>query len=289
MKVNPIFKREIMVSSRSRSLPALICVVNTLLFAVTLIGASGVAATMRMTAKSDYGAFLRIYGFVVLLEFMLLLFITPSLTSGAISSERERETLDLMFTTQMSPGEIVLGKLMSNMSFVIVLEITCIPAVLVALIYGGVTVREIGELTVIFTFEAFVFMSAGMFFSSFSKSTARATAYTYGFIVFLCFGTAVLSMLLSIISGGNNIMSLWILLINPLVNVANTVAGQMGETGLITEAALRLFSGGESLIIRGWSILGTALQLLMAAVMLLMAVSNISPRRKKKKELDFEL
>ena len=105
----------------------------------------------------------------------------------------------------------------------------------------------------------------------------------------ICFGTAVLSMLLSIISGGNNIMSLWILLINPLVNVANTVAGQMGETGLITEAALRLFSGGESLIIRGWSILGTALQLLMAAAMLLMAVANISPRRKKRKELDFEL
>ena len=110
-----------MVSSRSKSLPALICGVNILLFAVTLIGASGVVTAMEVSAESDYSSFLRIYGLVVLLEFLLLLFITPSLTAGAISSERERETIDLMLTTQMKPSEIVSGKLMSNLSFIIVL------------------------------------------------------------------------------------------------------------------------------------------------------------------------
>ncbi len=288
MKINPIFKREIMVSSRSKSLPALICGVNILLFAVTLIGASGVVTAMEVSAESDYSSFLRIYGLVVLLEFLLLLFITPSLTAGAISSERERETFDLMLTTQMKPSEIVSGKLMSNLSFIIVLEISCIPAVLVALIYGGVTVREIAELLVIYTLEAFVFMSAGMFFSSVSKSTARASAFTYGFLVFLCFGTAVISMLLAVISGGGNVFSLVILLINPLINVANIVAGQMGETAMLSEAASRVFAGYHSGLISFWSIISTLSQLTMAVIMIIASVINISPRRKIRKELDFE-
>ena len=289
MRMNPIFKRELTVSARSKSLPAVICAVNALLFAVTLIGAAGVTASMSANARGDYGAFLRIYGLVAILEFLMLLFIAPSLTSGAISSERERETFDLMLTTQMRPREIITGTLMCSLGFTVVLELSCIPAMLVSLMYGGVTVGEIITLFGVYTAEAFLFMAAGIFFSSFSKSTAASSAFTYGFLAFLCFGTVVISFILSAISGGSNRLALLVLLFNPLANAAETVAGQMGERELLGEIFSRIYAGYGAELSGFWSSLGVFLQLLMAAGLICGAVANISPKRKKIKALDFNM
>ena len=54
----------------------------------------------------------------------LLMFIMPALTTGSISGERERRTLELLFTTQMPPGDIVMGKLFSALSQLLVLVVS---------------------------------------------------------------------------------------------------------------------------------------------------------------------
>ncbi|MFR6329249.1 MAG: hypothetical protein ACLUOI_10765 [Eisenbergiella sp.] len=44
------------------------------------------------------------------IEFLMLMFIMPALTASSISGERERQTLELMLTTNEAE-EIILGKL----------------------------------------------------------------------------------------------------------------------------------------------------------------------------------
>src|SRR5258708_6543857 len=48
-----------------------------------------------------------LFTFLIVFQVALLAFITPALTSGAISGERERQTIDLLFVTPLAPFSII--------------------------------------------------------------------------------------------------------------------------------------------------------------------------------------
>src|SRR5438132_3391305 len=64
---------------------------------------------------------------LVIFQMVLLAFITPALTAGAISSERERQTIDLLFVTKLPSFSILWGKLLASMSFVLLLLLLSVP------------------------------------------------------------------------------------------------------------------------------------------------------------------
>lgn len=110
MKMNPVYKRELKVGSRSIRMAVILLAFNGILSAVALFNMYSAVEQVKMTAEIQYSRFLQLYVFVVSLEFIMLMFIMPALTSNSISGERERQTLDLMLTTTMKPGEVVLGQ-----------------------------------------------------------------------------------------------------------------------------------------------------------------------------------
>lgn len=116
MKMNPVYKRETTVSSRSFRLALIIMVFNGILALVALLNMYSVVARVKITAEIQYSSFLNLYVFVSVVEFVMLMFIMPALTAGSISGERERQTLDLMLTTTMKPSDIILGKLSASHS-----------------------------------------------------------------------------------------------------------------------------------------------------------------------------
>ena len=116
MKNNPVYKREMLVRSRSFRIPLIIMIFNGILAVVALLNMYQSIAQVKVSGSVRYENFLQLYAFVAALEFMLLMFIMPALTSASISGERERHTLELMFTTKIRPVEIVVGKLMSAFS-----------------------------------------------------------------------------------------------------------------------------------------------------------------------------
>ena len=67
---------------------------------------------------------------------MMLMFIMPALTSASISGERERHTLELMFTTKIRPVDIVIGKLASAFTHLMILVFSSIPVLMLTFIYG---------------------------------------------------------------------------------------------------------------------------------------------------------
>ena len=99
MKMNPVYKREMMVSSRSMRMPLIITVFNGILAVVALLNMYSNVVQVRLTADVQYSSFLDLYEFVATIEFVMLMFIMPAITSGTISGERERMTMDLMLTT----------------------------------------------------------------------------------------------------------------------------------------------------------------------------------------------
>jgi len=133
-----------------------------------------------------------IFSTVVLLELLMLGFIGPALTAGAISSEREHKTIDLLRTSLLSARALVFGKLSSAVVFLLLLIFTAIPIQSLAFFLGGVGMAEMVISTLMLVVTAIFFCTLGLFFSSISQRTLIATVFSYAsilisFIVFIIF------------------------------------------------------------------------------------------------------
>ena len=110
MRINPVLKNEGRLATRNIRFSMMILVFISLLSmgAVILFKANvGDAMVQGINLSGN----VVIYIVLAFIEAILLLFIVPALTSTAICSEREKQTLDILLSTNMSPLSIIIGKL----------------------------------------------------------------------------------------------------------------------------------------------------------------------------------
>jgi ABC-type transport system involved in multi-copper enzyme maturation permease subunit len=150
-------------------------------FVGLIYGAYAASANNVYNAVSSQVLGKIVFGAVVGLELLLACFITPALTAGAISGEREKQTFDLLRTTQLSAPALVLGKLGSAMLFVLVLLVTALPLQSLAFLLGGVAPEELLVAAALLVATAFLFGAAGIFFSSLMRRTLGSTVLSYAF------------------------------------------------------------------------------------------------------------
>ncbi len=62
-----------------------------------------------------------------MVQLALLAFVVPGLTSGSISAEREKQTLNVLLVTRLKPLGIVLGKMVSSCSFMVIILLATLP------------------------------------------------------------------------------------------------------------------------------------------------------------------
>jgi ABC-type transport system involved in multi-copper enzyme maturation permease subunit len=130
-----------------------------------------------------------IFGVVLALQFALISVIAPALTAGAIASEKERKTFDLIRTTLLPARALVNGKLLAAVLFLLLLLFAALPLQSLAYLLGGVGFVEIGISTLMLVICTFSFCLTGVFFSSVLKRTLPATILSYlasaGFVIVL--------------------------------------------------------------------------------------------------------
>ena len=200
MKTNPVYKRECMVSARSFRLALVLLVFNGILALVALLNMYSALAQVRLTAEVQYTGFLDLYMFVASLEFLMLILIMPALTAGSISGERERQTLDLMLTTCMTPADIVLGKLEAALGTMFLMVVSSLPILAMVFVYGGVAISDLILLVCCF-FAAAMFMgSIGLCCSALFRRTTAATVAAYVVTAVLTAGTCGINYLVTYIN-----------------------------------------------------------------------------------------
>ncbi|HMF15158.1 MAG TPA: ABC transporter permease subunit, partial [Gemmataceae bacterium] len=72
------------------------------------------------------------------LQSAAVLILTPAYVSGAIAEEKERRTLELLFTTHLTDREIVLGKLFGRLIHLLGVVLAGLPILMVLQVWGGV-------------------------------------------------------------------------------------------------------------------------------------------------------
>jgi ABC-type transport system involved in multi-copper enzyme maturation permease subunit len=130
-----------------------------------------------------------IFALLSVFQLMLVAFLAPAFTTGAISLEREKATLDLLMTTPLRPGAIVVGKLLSALAFVVLMILAGIPVSALVLMYGGASVEDIIRAQVVLLVAAIGFGVIGLFYSALIKRTQGATVIAYSTVLFLTVGT----------------------------------------------------------------------------------------------------
>lgn len=131
-----------------------------------------------------------VFATLLLLQTLLVLFLAPAATSGAISLEREKQTLDLLAATPVSTLAIVAGKLASALAFVVILVLASIPLTAVVFVFGGVAPEDLLRGYLVLLATAVGFGAIGLFFSSLTRRTQSATVVTYLAVLVLGVGTA---------------------------------------------------------------------------------------------------
>src|SRR5437667_9394942 len=159
----------------------------------SLITSSNAISGMSLSAlASESGAIFRRMSY---LQLGLVALLAPIFTAGAITQEKDSQTYDILLTTPLSNGQIVLGSVMSRLFFVIALLISGIPIFSVTQIFGGVAIRNITLSFAVAAATAFVTGALAMAIATFKVGTRRTIFSFYMFVVIYLVGLWLLDMM----------------------------------------------------------------------------------------------
>ena len=147
------------------------------------------------STASDIG--LQTFIVLSMLQLFLVVFIVPGLTGPAIAGERDRQTLDLLLSTQVSALWIVLGKILASLSYIFLLLLAALPLFSMAFLFGGVSPGQIALAFVISLVSALTLGAIGVFLSVLIRRGPTATVLAYAVTFLLLIGTPVLSIFIS--------------------------------------------------------------------------------------------
>jgi ABC-type transport system involved in multi-copper enzyme maturation permease subunit len=133
-----------------------------------------------------------IFTVLSVLQIVLVCVIAPAFTAGQISLEREKQTLDLLISTPLRPGAIVIGKLATALAFVVLMIVAAVPISGLVLMYGGAEVPNIVQQQLVLLSSAIGFGAIGIFASALTKRTQTATVVAYSTVIGLVLGSAML-------------------------------------------------------------------------------------------------
>jgi ABC-type transport system involved in multi-copper enzyme maturation permease subunit len=128
----------------------------------------------------------------LVVQFCVMMAMVPAFTAGAIAEEREKGTLDVLLTTELTSREIILGKLISRISNLVLLLLAGVPILALLQLMGGV---DPALLLAAFVYTLLTMLSMGAACLVFSASAPRlrqAVFTTYFFIVGYQLGVAFL-------------------------------------------------------------------------------------------------
>ncbi len=74
-------------------------------------------------------------------QLIVVVAVTPAIAAAAVAEEKDRHTLPLLLTTQLTDREIVFGKAIGRTAFVLAVMLAGVPALALVQIFGGVNAR----------------------------------------------------------------------------------------------------------------------------------------------------
>ncbi len=169
---NPILLREFRGAARDG---------RTLLFLAVLLGGLGLIILALWPRTGIFSESHSTELFTVFLgaqlTFMILL--TPGFTASAITSERERNSFDLLQTSLLTPAEILSGKLVGSLGMPFLLLLASLPVTVICALSGGISLPTLLRALAIIAAATFTYGLVGLAASALCKRSYAALLATY--------------------------------------------------------------------------------------------------------------
>ncbi|MFM8321667.1 MAG: ABC transporter permease [Chloroflexota bacterium] len=230
-QVNPIIVKEL--RSRMRGGRAFI----TLTVSLTALALCGYLLYRMTTAANQYSStpLSPLIGQVLFfgLAFILLMVIsaiTPAVTAGAISGEREHETYEMLLATPLHPASILWGKLVASMGYVFLLLFSAVPLASVVFLFGGVTLRDMLKTLAVLVAVTVLFAMIGLFLSALFGRSGRATALAYLATLGVLIGPIIVAVGAGVVRQGDP--PRWLLAISPVSALASAMSPSVNPNNI---------------------------------------------------------
>lgn len=193
--INPILKKDMLVSSRSVKMVVTITLINSL-FACIVAAVLLSGASSRLF-QSYYTNIISIFPILALCELGVISLVMPVLTATSISGERERQTLEIMLTTPVKPVSIVIGKIASATATTVMYVIASMPFIAIAFMVGGLGWSALFKFIGAVLFVDIYVGSFGVYFSSKKRTSVSATISTIAMIAAIIILTIIAAAVLN--------------------------------------------------------------------------------------------
>ena len=173
---NPILLKELRAGMRGARYFIAFVTILSLVSAVLLI-------TFALTGgRSEDPALIgsRVFALAFMLNLVVAFLVVPSFGATSITSERERQTYDILMSTTLSARQIIWGKLLASLAQVGAIFLSTIPILGLTFLFGGVTVRQmVASYTTLFL-VCILLSSWAISISASCHTSQRAVASSYG-------------------------------------------------------------------------------------------------------------
>ena len=112
-------------------------------------------------------------------QFFLVALMAPTFAAGSITGEKERKTYELLLASPLRPGTILVGKLLSSLSYLVILIISSLPLMILCYLLGGLLLSEITRSYLVLILAAGTFGLLSVACSSYFRRTSSALVVSY--------------------------------------------------------------------------------------------------------------
>ena len=281
MRINPILRNEMKTDGRRFRFYVLLMLYVSLLGVPTLLVYHSIYSNNRIDASE----FVSMYVFLACMQAIVLMFIVPALTANSITGEREKQTLDILLTTKMTPRGIIWGKLLGAVSKVALLIICTMPVYAIVLFLGGIKMSHIITCNLYLMMTTIFVASMCIWISTMVKTSkfANVTAYflELGFIIGYPVGIMIWAGVSGILDNSTmknaEEMIANLLCISPATGYGSLLAEQiMGDDSL-----LYLIGNNLNTILPGW-LIAILVEVVLTVIFLELAIRKLNPVKRKR-------
>jgi ABC-2 type transport system permease protein len=136
---------------------------------------------------------------IVTIALIQVLIVVPGQAASAITSEKERETYDLLISTLLPPWKIIVGKLLAAQAYALLLILATIPFMALSFFFGGVTLLEVVVALIGLGATVLLFGSSGILWSVIMRRSLASTIVTQAVSVGVLLGIPFLMLVFFIL------------------------------------------------------------------------------------------
>lgn len=238
---------------------------------------------------------------VTAVELLLIAPLAPAFSASSIAGERERQTFDLVMTTPIRSRSFILGKLISNLSYVLLLVFVSLPVQVLALLFGGLTLTEVLLGFWVLIVATIFYASVSLFFSAIMRTTTTASIFSYLTVAVTLIGAVFIFLVGSVVTAGMSSLfffgpdqspKLWAVYVGLfLVSLSPLTAGGATAAALVTNEGAFVFRLAEDGSIPGYPhgiwilspwVIYTLVYLGASALLIWLSIQRVRPTRPRR-------